>query len=83
MNRRDVLFVILFIVTVYGIFIYFIIKDSKLCDERVILNDGTMIECRSTSSFNNGMTSLKTCDGERLRIPTRNIKTIKEIKDGK
>lgn len=82
MRKKELLGVFGIMAVIYGLIIFFALKDGKKCDERVFLKDGTTIDCTNTSSFDSGMTSIKTCEGERMEIPTINIKIIKEINNG-
>ena len=76
-----------FVILITTIFIlaftilYFIIKNDSKCDEHVVLVDGTEYDCRSVSSFNNNMSCINLCDGERISVPTNRIKIISEIKN--
>jgi hypothetical protein len=67
------------IVLVYGLLTYTIGEEDKVCDELVIMNDGTQIEATQVSSYNNGMSTIKMCGGEWLDTPTLNIKMVKHI----
>ncbi len=67
-------------VILYGIFILWCIKDSSRCDEHVILNDKTEYDCRTVSSFSNGMSSIKFCDGTEMTVPTNRIIQVTKIK---
>lgn len=59
--------------------VFFLKKDAEKCDEHVILEDGTEFNCRNVSSFSNGMSFIRTCDGEELTIPTHRIKEVRKI----
>jgi hypothetical protein len=67
------------IVLVYGLLTYTIGEEDKVCDELVIMNDGTQIEATHVASYNNGMSTIKMCGGEWLDTPTLNIKMVKYI----
>jgi hypothetical protein len=67
------------IVLVYGLLTYTIGEEDKVCDELVIMNDGTQIEATQVASYNNGMSTIKMCGGEWLDTPTLNIKMVKHI----
>lgn len=67
------------IVLVYGLLTYTIGEEDKVCNELVIMNDGTQIEATRVASYNNGMSTIKMCGGEWLDTPTLNIKMVKHI----
>jgi hypothetical protein len=60
--------------------VYFSYQSDIKCDEHIILNDGEEYDCRSVSSWSNGMSTINMCDGERIDIPTNRIKQITKIK---
>jgi hypothetical protein len=66
----------------YGVFLYYIIKEDKECDEHVILNDNQEYDCRSVSSYENGMSRIKLCDGKEIEVPTQRIKVITQLTVG-
>lgn len=66
----------------YGVFLYYIIKEDKECDEHVILNDNQEYDCRSVSSYENGMSRIKLCDGKEIEVPTQRIKVITQLNVG-
>jgi hypothetical protein len=62
-----------------GLLTYIIDEEDKVCDELVIMHDGTQIEATHVASYNNGMSTIKMCGGEWLDTPTLNIKMVKYI----
>jgi hypothetical protein len=62
-----------------GLLTYIIDEEDKVCNELVIMNDGTQIEAIQVASYNNGMSSIQMCGGEWIDIPTLNIKMVKHI----
>ena len=82
MERRFsfVITVISVVLVAYGILIYVKVGDDKICDELVIMNDGSQIEASEVDTYENGMSRIHQCNGEDVRIPTVNIKMIKKIK---
>ena len=81
MSRKlEIILITVTVLTIYAIGAYFVVQESKICDERVFLNDGTTIDCTRTNSFDSGMTSIRTCKGDKMEIPTITIKKITEIK---
>ncbi len=64
---------------VYGGIIYFSIQNDKVCDELVILNDGSQIEATEVLSYESGMSTIKMCNGQWMDTPTVNIKMVKPI----
>jgi hypothetical protein len=74
-----IILVVITTLLVYGGMMYLSYEDNKVCDELVIMNDGSQIEATSISSYENGMSCIKQCNGEEVRIPTLNIKIIKPI----
>jgi hypothetical protein len=79
-NFSFVIFVVILTGLLYGVIIYFSYSESKVCDELVIMNDGTQIEATQVSSYQNGVSNIRQCDGNEVRIPTISIKMIKHIK---
>jgi hypothetical protein len=79
-NFSFVIFVVILTGLLYGVIIYFLYSESKVCDELVIMNDGTQIEATQVSSYQNGVSNIRQCDGNEVRIPTISIKMIKHIK---
>jgi len=75
-NLKTIFFIIILTVLVYGIVTYLSYKDDKVCDEVVIMNDGSQIESRSVISYENGMSTIRQCNGEEVDTPTTNIKMI-------
>ena len=64
----------------FGDIIYQEIKKRGVCDEIVTFNDGTQYEVTEVSSYRNGMTTIKLCNGHVFRTPTLNIKMVEELK---
>jgi hypothetical protein len=69
------------LVTFVSVGMYFLIKKDMVCDEHVVLEDGKEYNCRSVSSYSNGMSCINMCDGERICVPTHRIKIITPIKN--
>ena len=81
MNRiTRIVLIALVISTVYGIGMYFVIQEGQECDEHVVLNDKEEYDCRHVSSFSNGMSSIKFCDGTKMTVPTHRIIKVTQIK---
>ena len=78
-NFSFVIFVVVLTGLFYGMIIYLSYSENKVCDELVIMNDGTQIEATQVSSYKNGMSNIRQCDGNEVRIPTISIKMIKQI----
>ena len=78
-NFSFVIFVVVLTGLLYGVIIYLSYSENKVCDELVIINDGTQIEATQVSSHQNGMSYIRQCDGNEVRIPTISIKLIKQI----
>jgi hypothetical protein len=78
-NFSFVIFVVLFAGLFGGVIAYLSYLENKVCDELVIINDGTQIEATQVSSYENGMSDIRQCDGNKVRIPTISIKMIKQI----
>jgi hypothetical protein len=81
MIRRSIGIILLIILTsvTFGFFVYHLIQNDKVCDELVILNDGSQIEATQVISYESGMSSIKMCNGQWMDIPTVNIKMVKPI----
>lgn len=73
------MFIIVLSTLLYGGIIYFSIQESKVCDELVILNDGSQIEATQVLSYESGMSTIKMCNGQWMDTPTVNIKMVKPI----
>jgi len=75
-------FISLFLITILFAFgvSYVIVEHDLKCDEHVTLDDGSQYDCRSVSSFSNGMSTINLCDGERFTVPTTRIKMVKPKK---
>jgi hypothetical protein len=58
---------------------YLMYRDESVCDELVILQDNSQIECASVTSYDSGMTRIKQCNGEIIEVPTITIKMVKQI----
>ena len=59
--------------------IYFGFKKDNVCDELVILNDGSQIEATDVLSYESGISTIKMCNGQWMYTPTINIKMVKPI----
>lgn len=79
-NLGLVFFTIMLSVLVYGGILYLSLRDRKVCDQIVRLNDGTQYEATQVLSYSSGMISIRLCTGEVLRTPTINIKMVEELK---
>lgn len=60
----------------YCVFIGIGIKKSGDCDEHIVLIDGTEYDCIDVSSYKEGTTHIKTCDGKKIIVPTIRVKEI-------
>ena len=69
----------LFVGLVLGLFIIGVnsIRRGKECDTTVVLTDGTVLKVSKTISWRNGMTSIISCKGEKIQVPTERIKVIR------
>ena len=82
MNRiTRIILIVLTISLGYGIILYLIIEDDKKCDQHVVFTDGTEMDCTSVGSFDNGITTIKSCDKSIIKVPTQRIKVITELND--
>ena len=81
MIRRSIGIILLIILTsvTFGFFVYHLIQNDKVCDEFVILNDGSQIEATQVISYESGMSTIKMCNGQWMDTPTVNIKMVKPI----
>jgi hypothetical protein len=79
MIRKNIGIILIVILTLSGGMVYFSFKKSKVCDELVILNDGSQIEAKQVLSHESGMSTIKMCNGQWMDIPTVNIKMVKPI----
>ena len=81
MIRKNIgifLMIVLTFVLTVGI-LYYSIQNDKVCDELVILNDGSEIEATEVLSYESGMSTIKMCNGQWMDTPTVNIKMVKPI----
>ena len=78
-NFNILILVVILSGLIYGGIIYYTIQDSKICDELVILNDGSQIEATNVSSYRNGMSTINMCNGQWVNTPTINIKMVKPL----
>ena len=79
---RNFSFIILFIIltsVLFSWFVYISFQNDKVCDELVILNDGSQIEATQVLSHESGMSTIKMCNGQWIDTPTVNIKMVKPI----
>ena len=76
---KDAIYIMAFslIVGVFAMIGIYSIKRKKECSKTVILHDGTTISAHETTSYMNRMTYVVTCEGNKIEIPTNNIKMIK------
>ena len=76
---KDIFSVIAFIVLIilFCVIGYTSTKPLKTCNKTVILHDGTTISACETTSYANHMTYVIICNGDKIQIPTENIKMIK------
>ena len=79
-NLKTIFFMITLTGLIFGFGMYLSYEDDKVCDEVVIMNDGSQIESRSVISYENGMSMIRQCNGEEVELPTINIKMVKQIK---
>jgi hypothetical protein len=80
MKRSNIILMVISVVLLYGIIVFLCIKESQICDELVIMNDGTQMEVTKVSSYDDGMSYIRKCDGEEITVPTVTIKMIKHNK---
>lgn len=74
-----VITVTLTVLVSYGIIVYIKLEEDKICDELVMMNDGSQIEATEVNTYDNGMSYIQQCNGEDVEIPTINIKMVKHI----
>jgi len=79
MNTKFISLFLISILFAFGVS-YVIVEHELKCDEHVTLDDGSQYDCRSVSSFSNGMSTINLCDGERFTVPTTRIKMVKPKK---
>ncbi len=73
---RDIWVYILFWVVVVGLVgsvIYFSYKEDQECDQIVFVEGELSMDAREVSSFSNGMSVIRLCDGTNLEVPTHRI----------
>lgn len=81
MIRRNgyIIFAVILVCLIYSSLIYYAIQKDKVCDELVILNDGSQIEATDVLSHESGMSTIKMCNEQWMETPTVNIKMVKPI----
>jgi hypothetical protein len=57
------------------------IKHNVKCNQHIVLDDNTQYDCKAVSSFENGITYIDLCNGDEIRVPTRRIKMVTNIKE--
>jgi hypothetical protein len=77
-NAKFILAILVVILFSFGIS-YTMYQENSVCDELVILQDNSQIECASVTSYDSGMTHIKQCNGELIEVPTITIKMVKHI----
>ncbi len=73
---RDIWVYILFWVVVVGLIgsvVYFSYKEDQECDQIVFVQGELSMDAREVSSFSNGMSVIRLCDGTNLQVPTHRI----------
>ncbi len=79
MSRKKILIILAILVSlIYVLGLYIMIKQSKVCDEKIILMDDTVITGTSVR-YREGVATINTCDGQILEIPVLNIKIVKVV----
>ncbi len=76
-NFSFLILVVILTILISALVVIYSIKKDKVCDELVIMNDGSQIEATEVTSYENGMSTIKMCGGEWMDTPTLNIKMIK------
>jgi hypothetical protein len=81
MIRKNIGIILMIISTflLSGGIVYYSFKKDNVCDELVILNDGSQIEATQVLSYESGMSTIKMCNGQWMDTPTVNIKMVKPI----
>jgi hypothetical protein len=81
MIRENIGIFLMIIITfvLSGGIIYYSFQNDKICDELVILNDGSQFEATQVLSYSSGMSTIKMCNGQWMDTPTVNIKMVKPI----
>lgn len=49
------------------------VKESTECDQVIFLEGELSIDICDVDSYDNGMSSIRQCDGKTLRVPTSRI----------
>jgi hypothetical protein len=53
--------------------IYLAAEEKMQCDQLIFLEGELSIDIRYVDSYDNGMSTIRLCDGKILRVPTRRI----------
>jgi hypothetical protein len=83
MRRNLLILVFVLVLLTYAGFIFLCVEEHYECDEHVVLIDSVEYDCREVSSYREGISIIKLCDGEKITIPTDRIKEIRNIKKHK
>ena len=62
----------------YALGVYIQHKESKKCDEKIVLTNNITI-LGSNVKYDEGMAIIKTCGGQKIEIPILNIKIVKKL----
>jgi len=78
--RKEVVYVtvVILILITYVLGFYIQYKESKICDQTIILMDETIIKGTNINYYE-GMARIKTCDGKKIEVPVLKIKIVKKI----
>lgn len=83
MNKKqilNVLGVVLLLSITFGGVIFLKNKSLEECDTVVEMKDGTEYKCAESYHYDSGITLIVNCDGTKFKVPTRDIKIVKDIK---
>lgn len=78
-NFSFLILVVILTILISALVVIYSIKKDKVCDELVIMNDESQIEATEVISYENGMSTIKMCNGQWMDTPTVNIKMVKPI----
>ena len=76
-KHKIIIGVVILAMVMYGITIILFNNKIEDCDTLIEMEDSTFYQTGYYFSGENGMTRITLCNGEKIQVPTNNIKVIK------
>ena len=80
MSKSLIFFIVGITLLTSAVFIYIAVKQDQVCNQHVVLEDGTEYDCRKVNSFTNGTSCILICGGEHVIVATHRIKIVTQLK---